>query len=153
MSIDKNLIQRLKNQWRNCNASTIGFALAIPQKDWNSRAFDKRFKTFSWEFACLARTRMCYVKGLKTVCGIDGESVGLNRDGWRFFGYYHKGDSISDAWALAVIDEYPQNAPATAAYGKTMQEAIETLFDGRFSVERTTPRYGAVSVWVSDEGG
>ncbi|MFC1857380.1 DUF6345 domain-containing protein [Thermodesulfobacteriota bacterium] len=94
-----------------------------------------------------------YVKGLRTICGVDGESVGLERDGWRFFGYYHKGNSISDAWALAVIDEYPQNAPATAAYGRTMQEAIETLFEGRFSVERAKPRYCAVSVWVANEGG
>jgi len=64
--MDKDLIQKLKNHWRNINAATIGFAQSIPANKWHSKTFDNRFKSFSWEFACLTRTRMCYTKGLKT---------------------------------------------------------------------------------------
>lgn len=88
-----------------------------------------------------------YVNGLRTVCGVDGMSVGLDRDGWRFFGRYNKGDAIADAWAFALLDECPSNSPVTLAYGRTRQEALANLADGRFAVQRTTPAWCAISIW------
>lgn len=60
------LIQDFKNAWKNANAATIGFAVNIPPSQWEVKPFNPRFKSFAWEFACLSRTRMCYLKGLKT---------------------------------------------------------------------------------------
>jgi len=59
-------IQGLKNSWRNSNSSTIGFAKSVPTNKWKSKALENRFRSFAWEFACLARTRMCYLKALRT---------------------------------------------------------------------------------------
>jgi len=64
--VNEDIIQKLKNSWRNCNASTRGFAQVVPSENWHSKAFEPSFKSFSWEFACLARTRLCYIKGLET---------------------------------------------------------------------------------------
>jgi hypothetical protein len=64
--MDKRIIQDFKNSWRNINAATLGFAKAIPPQEWETKPFNPRFKTFAWEFACLTRTRMCYLKALKT---------------------------------------------------------------------------------------
>jgi hypothetical protein len=90
-----------------------------------------------------------FIDGVRTVSGADGEYIGNDRNGWRFFGRYHQGSSISDAWAFALIDECPDNAPVTVAYGATEQEALEALFDGRFSLEATVPLWSAASLWVS----
>ena len=90
-----------------------------------------------------------FIGGIRTVCGADGEYLGNDRNGWRFFGRYHRGSSISDAWAFALIDECPDNAPVTVAYGATEQEALQTLFDGRFSTEAAAPAWSAASLWVS----
>lgn len=64
--MDERIVQDLKNAWRNVNTATIGFSNNVPTDKWNSKPFDPRFKSFAWEFACLTRTRMCYLKGLKT---------------------------------------------------------------------------------------
>jgi len=64
--MDKRIIQDLKNTWRNVNQATIGFANSVPSANWSSRPFAPRFKAFAWEFACLTRTRMCYLKALRT---------------------------------------------------------------------------------------
>src|SRR5690242_2683401 len=64
--MDERIIQDLKNHWRNSNSSTIGFASNVPTDQWQSKPYNPRSKTFSWEFACLLRTRMCYLKGLRT---------------------------------------------------------------------------------------
>lgn len=90
-----------------------------------------------------------YIDGLRTASGIDGEGVGLDRDGWRFFGRYNKGDSISDSWAFGVIDECPGNDPVTLAYGATFKETIETLIDGRFSLTKAEPIWCIASIWSS----
>lgn len=62
----KRLIQDLKNSWRNCNAATVGFLTNIPTEKLQSKPFDPRFRSFAWEFACLIRTRLVYLEGLKT---------------------------------------------------------------------------------------
>ncbi len=90
-----------------------------------------------------------FIDGIRTVSGADGEYVGNDRNGWRFFGRYHQGSSIAEAWAFALIDECPDNAPVTVAYGATEPEALEVLFDGRFSTTATAPSWSAASLWVS----
>ena len=87
--------------------------------------------------------------GVATICGVDGEYVALDRNGWRFFGRYHKGDSISDAWGLGIIDECERNAPATTAFGATRGAALETLLDGRFAPQRAEAHWAAASVWIT----
>jgi hypothetical protein len=91
--------------------------------------------------------RQAPVNGLQTVCGVDGGASLLDRGGWRFFGYYNKGESISDSWALALLDEFVENCPATAAYGKTASEALDSLLHGRFTDEKAQAKAVAISVW------
>jgi hypothetical protein len=64
--MDTRLLQDLKNNWRNINGSTIKFAQNVPVNMWNIKPFEKRFTTFSWEFACILRTRLCYLRAFKT---------------------------------------------------------------------------------------
>ncbi len=64
--MDKRLIQDLKNGWRNCNSATAGFLQAVPSDKLTDKPFDPRFTTYAWEFACLIRTRYCYLEGLRT---------------------------------------------------------------------------------------
>ena len=90
-----------------------------------------------------------FIDGLRTVSGFDGEYIGNDRNGWRLFGQYHQGQSIGDAWAFASIDECPNNAPVTVAYGVTEEEALSTLWDDRFSTNRVSPLWAAASLWVS----
>jgi hypothetical protein len=92
--------------------------------------------------------RRAPARGLRTACGVDGVSSGLDRGGWRFFGYYNKGESISDSWAFASLDEYIENCPATAAYGKTIGQALESLLTGRFSDQEVEAMAVAISVWA-----
>jgi hypothetical protein len=89
-----------------------------------------------------------FINGVRTVCGADGVMAQNDRNGWRFFGYYNKGRSISDSWAFSLIDESLNNFPATVAYGPTLTEALTSLFDGRFSNERTVSSCSAASLWV-----
>jgi hypothetical protein len=91
--------------------------------------------------------RQAPVSGLRTVCGVDGEASLLDRCGWRFFGHYNKGESISDSWAFALLDEFVENCPATAAYGATINEAVETLLRGRFTDEKAQTKAVAISIW------
>jgi hypothetical protein len=91
--------------------------------------------------------RQAPVNGLRTVCGVDGEASLLDRGGWRFFGHYNKGESVSDSWAFALLDEFVENCPVTAAYGKTTSEAVESLFRGRFTDEKAQPKAVAISIW------
>lgn len=65
-SMDKRVAQDLKNSWRNCNTSTVGFITNIPAEKFHEIPFKTRFKSFAWEFADIARTRLCYLKALKT---------------------------------------------------------------------------------------
>jgi hypothetical protein len=64
--MDLNLLQELKNAWRNTNAATSGFLSNIPSEKVGEKPFEKRFKSFSWELACIIRTRLCYLDELKT---------------------------------------------------------------------------------------
>ena len=87
--------------------------------------------------------------GIRTICGEDGEHTSLDRSGWQFFGYYNKGDSISDAWLMRDMDENPLNNPCTVAYGPTRTSAIDTLVNGRFDQRAAKPKWIAVSVWTN----
>lgn len=62
----KKIIQDLKNSLRNCNSATTGFLASVPSNMLSSRPFEPRFTSFAWEFACLIRTRYCYLDSLKT---------------------------------------------------------------------------------------
>jgi hypothetical protein len=64
--MDKPLIQDLKNSWRNVNSASTGFLQSIPTDKIATKPFEHRFTTFSWEFACIIRTRLCYLDALKT---------------------------------------------------------------------------------------
>jgi len=64
--MDPKLIQDLKNAWRNTNTATVGFLQNIPTENIGDKPFEKRFTNYSWEFACLVRTRLCYLDELKT---------------------------------------------------------------------------------------
>jgi hypothetical protein len=74
--------------------------------------------------------------GIRTICGADGEARGAHMSGLEFFGYYHKGESISQAWSNMALDECTCNMPVTVAYGSTEDEAASILFDGRFTKDR-----------------
>jgi hypothetical protein len=87
--------------------------------------------------------------GIRTVCGHDGAGAGADRSGWRFFGHYHNGESISESWFREMLDENPCQHPVVISYGSTLDEAAETLFDGRFSKERGgTGWYVAAEWWI-----
>lgn len=60
------LIQELKNAWRNSNSATAGFLAGVPAEVLHTKPFNPRFTSFAWEFACLTRTRYCYLDGLRT---------------------------------------------------------------------------------------
>jgi hypothetical protein len=64
--MDSNLLQELKNAWRNTNIASYGFLSNIPFEKVEEKPFEIRFKSFSWEFACIIRTRLCYIEELKT---------------------------------------------------------------------------------------
>jgi hypothetical protein len=93
-----------------------------------------------------------WTDGVRTICGNDGGHAGLDRSGWRFFGYYNKGDSISEAWSISQIDETSGNCPATVAYGADRAAALDTLYTDRFSREPVKPAWAAVSIWTDNEG-
>jgi len=87
--------------------------------------------------------------GIRTVCGVDGAFTGWDRGGWRFFGSYNRGDSISQSWYNACIEECDCNHPVVLGYGSTEAEAAATLFDGRFTKTRGgTGWVMACEVWV-----
>ncbi|HRX86897.1 MAG TPA: DUF6345 domain-containing protein [Phycisphaerae bacterium] len=92
-----------------------------------------------------------FIGGIRTICGTDGEHTSLDRSGWRFYGRYNKGDSISDAWTLAQVDERPGNNAVTAAFAATRAEALTTLLESRFSTKRAGAAWCAVSVWTDPE--
>lgn len=87
------------------------------------------------------------ISGLRTICGVDGGLKGLDRDGWKIAGLINKGDSISESWRNASIDESRVNCPVTVSYGGTSEEALSTLGDGRFSTRKTMPAFSAASDW------
>jgi hypothetical protein len=91
--------------------------------------------------------RRAPVNGVRTVSGVDGGASLLDRSGWRFFGHYNRGESVSDSWAFALLDEFIENCPATAGYGNTTQSAVESLLAGRFSDEKAQPNAVAISIW------
>jgi hypothetical protein len=57
---------KLKNMWRNCNNSSFTFAASIPLDVWTQKPFAPRFSSYSWEVACILRTRLCYLDAFKT---------------------------------------------------------------------------------------
>lgn len=64
--------ESLKN-WKECNEVTAAFLSSIPEKIYHNKPFQPRFRSFSWEFACLLTTRQMYINGIK--CGkLDGNS-------------------------------------------------------------------------------
>jgi hypothetical protein len=75
-------------------------------------------------------------EGIRTIGGFDGGRIGGETTGWRFFGHYHLGESISQAWINMALEEYECNAPVMLAYGTSENNAAETLFDGRFTKTR-----------------
>ncbi len=91
--------------------------------------------------------RSGFIDGLRTVSGHDGGHTGLDRSGWRFYGWYNKGASISDAWLLGQLDENVLNNPVTVAYGQDRQEALRTLLLGRFTTRRAEAEWAAASLW------
>ncbi len=93
-----------------------------------------------------------YAGGIRTVSGYDGMAVGLDRDGWQFFGRYNQGDSVSDAWAVSRVGECLSNSPVTVGYGATPAEALDTTLDGRFAAAKAGHAAACASVWVNMAG-
>lgn len=60
------LIDNLKFNWQDCHKTSLECAELVPKELWSTKPFDPRFKSFAWEFACLARTRLCYLKSMDT---------------------------------------------------------------------------------------
>lgn len=90
-----------------------------------------------------------FFEGLRTASGVDGPQGGVERLGWRFFGYYNKGDSISDSYAFAVHDEHIKLWPTTVAYSDSIKSALSSLSLGRFNTEKTERNAAAFSIWSS----
>ena len=90
-----------------------------------------------------------WIDGVRMICGNDGGHSGRDRSGWRFYGYYNKGDSISEAWTASQHDEYVRNCPVTIGYGETRDAALETLYTDRFNRKRAKPTWAAVSIWAN----
>jgi hypothetical protein len=87
--------------------------------------------------------------GIRTVCGHDSEMWGWDRLGWRFFGGYHLGDSISSSWMNGLMTECLLNHPVVLSYGNSEMNALEILLDGRFSKERAGNSWvAACTAWV-----
>jgi hypothetical protein len=74
--------------------------------------------------------------GLRMALGYDGSRIGHFWNGWLFFGYYHGGDSISQAWFNQALLTHSCNVPVVVAYGDTEEETLATLLDGRFKRSR-----------------
>jgi hypothetical protein len=89
------------------------------------------------------------VDGVRTDSGSDGDAAGLDRRGWRYSGYYNKGESDSDSWAFATLDENIENCPVTAAFASTTREALGSLLTGRFTDQRAESKAVAISLWAS----
>lgn len=85
--------------------------------------------------------------GIRTISGYDAGAGLLDRNGWRFFGRYNKGDSIADSWLLSVTDECRDNNPATIAYGASKEAAFKTAMDGRFESESAVATWAVFSAW------
>lgn len=68
MQSDESLIN-----WKECNEVTIAFLSGIPEKIYLNKPFQPRFRSFSWEFACLLTTRQMYIHGIKSG-KLDGNS-------------------------------------------------------------------------------
>lgn len=64
--MNSRVIQDLKNAWRNTNSATAGFLQSVPAENIKTKPFENRFTEYTWEFACLIRTRLCYIDELKT---------------------------------------------------------------------------------------
>lgn len=88
--------------------------------------------------------------GIRTVAGYDGGRIGGQVTGWRFFGHYHKGESVSQAWFNTGLEEYDCNVPIMVAYGSDEQEAAAILFDGRFSQTRASTGWAMAAEPVTE---
>ena len=89
------------------------------------------------------------VSGLRMACGFDGNAVTGGRNGWRYYGWYNKGDSISDSWCFSGVDDNDINDPVSVSYGTTASDAIANLADGRFLTVKVESKFAASSEWKS----
>jgi hypothetical protein len=88
--------------------------------------------------------------GIRTICGTDGSYAGTESDGFRFFQYYHQGDTISQAWFNMQLNINSENVPVVVAYGKTEEEAASTLFNWRFTKERAGTGWVVAAELITD---
>lgn len=58
--------QDVLHAWARCAQTTGEFLEGVPEERLHALPFVPRFETFSWEFACLIRTRLCYLEALRT---------------------------------------------------------------------------------------
>jgi len=86
--------------------------------------------------------------GLVTSSGTDGAHGGNDRNGWRFFGYYNKFDSVCDSWAYSQHDEDVNLIPVTASYADSAETAIANLRFTRFRKSRGGNQWVAFSSWT-----
>jgi hypothetical protein len=89
--------------------------------------------------------------GVRTIAGFDGCRWGDKVTGWRFFGYYNQGESISQAWINMALDEAECHMPVVVAYGATEEEAAGILFDGRFSTLRGNTGWAVAVEPITEE--
>jgi hypothetical protein len=88
--------------------------------------------------------------GVRTIGGFDGGRVGGQVTGWRFFGHYHAGESISQSWFAMGLEEYDCNVPIMVAYGTDEEDAAGVLFDGRFTARRGRTGWAVAAEPVTD---
>jgi len=102
------------------------------------------------EFDHLLSTWVATAKldGLVTASGTDGAHGGNDRNGWRFFGYYNKFDSVCDSWAGSQHDEDLNLIPVTGAYADSAEAAISNLRFTRFRESRGGKQWVAFSSWT-----
>ena len=51
--------------WQDCNGSTKDFLSVLKQELYHNHPFEGRFKSYAWEFACILRTRLCYIEAFE----------------------------------------------------------------------------------------
>lgn len=72
--------------WKQVNATSLDLLKCIPEETYHTKPFSPRFRSFSWEFACLLTTRKMYLLGIKqgklnsqTECQNDDEISKLSK--------------------------------------------------------------------------
>ena len=74
------------DNWKEINKLTLDFLKSISDSKYHKKPFASRFKSFSWEFACILSTRKMYLLGIKqgkldgnTFCENDNELSKLSK--------------------------------------------------------------------------